>query len=484
MKLVFALLLILAVANCDTLRNRRHFRNSRSVITDGPRSNRNDLPKEQFFDQQLVDHFARFPNHTGYWSQRYYVNDTSYTGPGAPVLLMIGGEAPETADVISGDYFMINEYAEQMGALIVDIEHRFYGSSWPATLSNEDLQLLNADQAMADIATFWVWFRDTYLDGQDTAVFTVGGSYSGALSGWLRLKYPHLFAGALASSAPVRAEFNFFDYFNVVSDAIPTDECRDHIASGVAKAEQLITTAAGRAQLKTQWHLCNAIKYNDPNDVANVMDTFIDPIAGTCQYAKKGDLDTMCTVIMSEDDGLDGLAAYYEFYYGFDECVDASYDSFVDAMKTMDQTSDWASSRSWFYQTCESYGYYQTGDTSPIASTLITIDYFRSWCIDIYGMDGELVEQMPDYTNTLMGSDKPVGSRVYWANGQVDPWSALGVTRYIGTEMPYRFMEQTSHCHDMYKSSPLDYETLHVTRGQQLNSLQSWFESWKHEHIE
>jgi len=48
----------------------------------------------------------------------------------------------------------------------------------------------------------------------ETPWFPISGSYSGALSAWLRGKWPHIFAGAYSSSGVVNPfyEFSQYDY--------------------------------------------------------------------------------------------------------------------------------------------------------------------------------------------------------------------------------------------------------------------------------
>lgn len=75
----------------------------------------------QFFDQ-IVDHFSYLP--PKFWKQRYYVNDAYFSDTNGPIILYICGEG-----ICNGvsDQSWTNSIAQSTKALIIALEHRYYG---------------------------------------------------------------------------------------------------------------------------------------------------------------------------------------------------------------------------------------------------------------------------------------------------------------------------------------------------------------------
>lgn len=119
-----------------------------------------------------------------------------------------------------------------------------------------------------------------------TAVFvTPTGSYSGSLSAWLRLKYPHLISGAIASSAPIQAILNFETYLKVVDKSLGP-ECVNEIRSAVGEVSRLLQTPTGWRQISQIFQLCDPLDGTNKLDVSNLMGTLAGNFEGVVQYNK------------------------------------------------------------------------------------------------------------------------------------------------------------------------------------------------------
>ena len=102
---------------------------------------------------------------------------------------------------------------------------RYYGESHPtpnASLAN--LLYLSSRQALQDVVLFRQYIVTEQKLTQSNKWVSFGGSYSGALSGWLRLLYPGTVVGAVATSGPVLAKVNFYEYLEVVNNSLASSE--------------------------------------------------------------------------------------------------------------------------------------------------------------------------------------------------------------------------------------------------------------------
>ena len=129
-------------------------------------------------------------------------------------------------------------YGQEHGALLIAIEHRFYGKSQPLG-DFSDLSLLSVDQALADYAAVIEHVSKLY---NTTSNVVFGCSYIGSGAAWFRSKYSHLLSGAVASSPPVLAVADFFLYLDQVDQSIKEqfgDKCNTFIAAGYKQVKEL-----------------------------------------------------------------------------------------------------------------------------------------------------------------------------------------------------------------------------------------------------
>jgi lysosomal Pro-X carboxypeptidase len=83
-------------------------------------------PEQPLFFDQIIDHNK--PVKSGTFPQRFYMNNQYWTGPGHPIFIIFGGEGPLERIL----YPFISEIlAKSFGGLTFNLEHRYFGVSYP-----------------------------------------------------------------------------------------------------------------------------------------------------------------------------------------------------------------------------------------------------------------------------------------------------------------------------------------------------------------
>ena len=172
------------------------------------------------------------------------------------------------------------------------------------------------------------------------------------------MKYPNLFVGSIASSAPVQAQLDFPEYFEVVSQSVGSD-CSNLIKAAQQEINNLLQTSNGIGKLVQAFNICTPMV--TPNDIANFQSAVSGPFAETVQYNDDAgrnafDIKTICNLMSNEPDPLAGLLDVWNAYNtnsGQAGCTDVNYDNYIQSMM------DTSAGRSWTWQTCIEFGYFQ-----------------------------------------------------------------------------------------------------------------------------
>lgn len=488
---VFVFSAILAISASGPLFFRGRPRGKFGMLGTPHKSESDRVPAQQWFVQKL-DHFN--PTDNRVWKQRYFINDTFYKR-GGPVFLQIGGEGEANPIwMIKGQPM---NYAKIYGAFAVMLEHRYYGKSHPTDdMSIKNLQYLNSEQALADLANFQSYITEKYkLQGSKWIAF--GGSYPGSLAAWYRLKYPHLVYGSIASSAPVYALVDFKQYLGVVTRSLTTagEKCNTVIQQAVQELLLLLNHRVGWQIVKKTFRLCDDFDATIKNDVANLFSSLAGNFEGVVQYNKDNrefegakdaniTIDTICG-IMENDTGGTPLQRYAQVNslildtYG-EKCLDFKYDKFIEEISSVSwNSSSSEGGRQWTYQTCVEFGFFQSSDlkNQPFGEKF-PVDFFIQQCTDIFGskFTSELLQRGINRTNLNYGGYGLKVTRVVFPNGSIDPWHALGIIHDLSPEAIAIYINGTAHCANMYPDSPDDLPQLRAARQKIREQIGQWLQ--------
>lgn len=121
---------------------------------------------------------------------------SNYFTPGGPIVFYVNDEQP----LVCVEDVTPYQYGIHLGALIVEIEHRYFGISMPDngsyTYNNQDsrpnsfMGSLTFENILLDSVTLVNWIKSTVPGVNESKVIVVGGSYGGFSSYSLRQHYP------------------------------------------------------------------------------------------------------------------------------------------------------------------------------------------------------------------------------------------------------------------------------------------------------
>ncbi|KAJ8414530.1 hypothetical protein AAFF_G00037320 [Aldrovandia affinis] len=459
-------------------------------------SHMNDV-KEELIHQPL-DHFDSQVTET--IPQRFFVNEEHWEAPNGPVFLFIGGEAAiSMINVLAGHHV---DMAEEHGALLLALEHRFYGESInPDGLDTEQLSYLSSQQALADLVAFHHYISQRYDLSHKNTWISFGGSYPGSLSAWLRGQFPHLIYGAVASSAPVKAKLDFSTYNKVVGESLMeesvggSEKCVDSVWEAFAAVEAALL-GGNETEAGKDFFTCEPL--DEPEDQTELIQGLADIIMGTVQYNLEGGpltIAELCTIMTNksealeeEEEAYDRLIKLVKIYLTVMEepCLETSHQKSVLELSNTTVTQAGVGERQWFYQTCSEFGYYQTcEDASCPFSRMLTLQSQTDLCPLLFGVSQSSLPSRIAFTNKYYGGDHPQTHRVLYVNGDIDPWHELSVL-HNGTSREDReraiVIDGTAHCADMSHNQSEDPATLREARREIENHVAKWLKvaAWEH----
>ncbi|KAJ0973381.1 hypothetical protein J5N97_021340 [Dioscorea zingiberensis] len=431
-------------------------------------SSSSDILYEVKYFTQILDHFNFHPKSYETFQQRYLINNTHWGGAkeAAPIFVYTGNEG--NINWFAQNTGFMFDIAPRFNALLIFIEHRYYGDSIPfgdkevAYSNATTLGYLSSTQALADYATLLIDLKKN-LSAEQSPVLVFGGSYGGMLAAWFRLKYPHLALGALASSAPI---IQFDDIVSPYSfnDVITrnfrneSESCYRTIKGSWKEIDEAFNRPGGIDELEKSFQICKGQVQNGGLEswiqTALVYAAMTDyPTASNfLQPLPAYPVRQMCKAIDDPTTGNntfarlhDAMNIYYN-YSGTQACFNLSDSGFIGM-------------EGWYWQVCTEMVMPTQANREDSIFPASTYDYSKEAlsCEYEYG-----VPPRPHWITAEFGGHdikrvlKRFGSNIIFFNGLRDPWSAGGVLESISPSLVAIVSAQGQHQHSKFLSSTLN----------------------------
>ncbi|KAI4969643.1 hypothetical protein ZWY2020_000557 [Hordeum vulgare] len=445
-------------------------------------------PFTAHYFQQELDHFTFTPNASDLFSHKYLLNDTFWRRkPTAGPLFVYTGNEGDIEWFATNTGFMF-DIAPDFGALLVFIEHRFYGESKPfgndSYKSADTLGYLTSTQALADFAVLITSLKHN-LSTVDAPVVVFGGSYGGMLASWFRLKYPHVAMGAVASSAPI-LQFDditpWSSFYDTVSQDFKSESlnCFSVIKAAWDVLDDRGSNHTGLLELSKTFRACKTVKSADSlGDWLSTAFTYTAMVdyptpANFMMNLPAYPVKEMCKIIDSFPTGADiidkafAAASLYYNYTGDQKCFQVEGD---DDPHGLD---------GWDWQACtEMVMPMIVSNESMFPPSSFSYENNSDACLADYGVRPRMNWITTEYGGHKIDKVlKRFGSNIIFSNGMRDPWSRGGVLKNISSSIIALVTEKGAHHLDFRSETKDDPDWVVEQRRQEVEIIHGWIDQY------
>ncbi|GAA94974.1 hypothetical protein E5Q_01629 [Mixia osmundae IAM 14324] len=435
-------------------------------------------PIKQAWHTLPLDHFN---DSSTTFRARYWFDNQFYVA-GGPVYILNGGETSGAGRLPFMRTGILRLMSEATGGSSIILEHRAYGKSligpdWKPA----NLKYLTTAQALADVAHFAQHANLSLPSGSVLSLssvehrITIGGSYAGAQSAFLRRLYPDIFFGAIASSAVTHAQVDFWQYMETIRLRGPK-QCIQSIVDTVAFVDSMLDLERSDLTRRLQ-RVFGLENVTVPADFVNVLTTplnywqaanwdstvGLDVFASFCSRLTSTDSavpDALTSSLLpsyaahASFNALGAYAAWIREYVtavcpeGADQ--DACFGTYDD--RAYQKDGPW---RAWLWQVCTEWGYHIAAAPLNVTSLLsrrITLAYVSKSCQQSFGRD---VPMWPNISRVNAYGDYGLSyDRLAFIDGQFDAWveatphASVAPPRNDTDEQPFWLIPRGGHHYD------------------------------------
>lgn len=459
---------------------------------------------------QTLDHFNA--SNSVKFNQRIYVCDGFYpksrtlAAEKGNIFLFLGNESP--LDSITQP--IVFENAARKMALIVEIEHRYYGLTQPFVLNGssfvvptENYRYLSIEQVLADSKAVLNSIKSEYNVPTRVPTVVIGGSYGGQLAAYHRVADPEAYQAAIAASAPVDFVYNtevfsarYMDFHLKLAeafDAMGGIGCRASFRGAMDYIASTATNSTARESLATDLGLCDAPTIlESPSTIPSLLGFIYDMLvmAGQVndQIGYQNFISSQCalyTATLSTTSSIGrALQATYRVYNASSpsDCLlfDPSY-------TTLSNPFLYPTNPAYNYQCCtqgaiNSFAIPSNGTSSVLLpSYSAPLSLLESDCTTTFG-PGVPALRVPNLLANFSALLNATGQIVFTA-GSLDHWSAGGPLAPIeGIKMRVVIYENGSHCTDSHSwnwNNTAEPRSYRIKRAEAIDLASIWMEEFR-----